>query len=111
MKYKLTICLITCILFKQYAFISYVCPKNNQCLGTDFCSNYKKIKQNEIKAKYLSKTTCFHNNLNFTMGTNEPIFATDGEGPTRLVFLKRFCIDQTEGMVKIINILIKIFFF
>jgi len=43
-----------------------------------------------------SLLTCFKEKVNFTMGTNSPIFKTDGEGPTRLVVLKPFCIDQTE---------------
>ena len=43
-----------------------------------------------------SQMKCFYNDLNFTMGTNEPIFKNDGETPARLVTLRPFCMDKTE---------------
>jgi hypothetical protein len=43
-----------------------------------------------------SEMACFNNSLNFTMGTNKPIFKSDSEAPARLVNLNPYCIDKTE---------------
>jgi hypothetical protein len=77
---------------------------NNLCENKDYCINKigfdarecPSIKKNRSKSNNLSKLTCFKQRVNFTMGTNTPIFKLDGEGPTRLVVLEPFCIDQTE---------------
>ena len=67
----------------------------------NFCDK-KKLWQsfdrfNKIEPGSLTKFTCFKgDNLSFTMGTNEPIIRADGEAPARRVYLKSFCIDQTE---------------
>lgn len=53
------------------------------------CSKEKIISLN-------SEMACFDSNLNFTMGTNKPLFKMDGESPSRLVNLEPFCIDKTE---------------
>ncbi len=75
----------------------YSCPNTHKFDVKTYSSLiFSQPKQNEIKPKNLSKSTCFFKQVNFTMGTNEPIFNTDGEGPTRFVMLKPFCIDQTE---------------
>jgi hypothetical protein len=76
------------------------CFTKSDCYGTSFCES-NKIVQNKIKPENLSKMTCFHSKadsglLNFTMGTNNPIFKSDGESPSRQVLLNSFCIDQTE---------------
>ncbi|CAF0787100.1 unnamed protein product [Brachionus calyciflorus] len=70
------------------------CNRNNWCYGTDFCKS-NEIIQNKIKSDSLSKMTCF-NKTSFLMGTNKPIFKSDGESPQRKVILSPFCIDQTE---------------
>ena len=44
-----------------------------------------------------SQMKCFEQtSISFTMGTNRSIFKNDGEGPSRSVILRPFCIDQTE---------------
>lgn len=52
-----------------------VCKIETNCYGTSFCS---KIKQNFIKPEHLSKTTCFNHYLTFIMGTDKPVFKSDG---------------------------------
>lgn len=51
-----------------------------------------------IRHRYLSKMTCFDQSelLSFRMGTDKPVFRSDGESPSRLVRLSPFCLDQTE---------------
>jgi formylglycine-generating enzyme required for sulfatase activity len=61
--------------------------------GTLFCN---KITQNNVKPNMLSQSVCFKGNITFKMGTDDPIFKSDGEAPARTVRLKSFCIDQTE---------------
>lgn len=43
-----------------------------------------------------SPMACFAQQVEFTMGTNEPFFKNDGEAPARLVKVDPFCIDKTE---------------
>jgi hypothetical protein len=92
------------------------CKIEKHCYSTSYCT---KIKQNQIKPEDLSQQTCFNDNLTFSMGTNTPVFKSDGlifiyqlifklwyiyhylylkkgESPSRKVNLKPFCIDQTE---------------
>lgn len=69
---------------------------NTWCYGTNLC-NKNTPTQNHILPNQLSKMTCFDtDSLNFTMGTNKPIFKSDGESPARTVFLSPFCMDQTQ---------------
>jgi hypothetical protein len=79
-------------------FLSKECENKGYCQNrvSLYATECHSIKQNRIKPHHLSKFTCFKENVNFTMGTNTPIFKSDGEGPTRLVMIKPFCIDQTE---------------
>ncbi len=67
---------------------------SEKCYGSNNC---KSNTQNKIKPDSLSKMTCFHSSeqLNFTMGTNKPVFESDGESPARTVHLDPFCMDQT----------------
>ena len=69
------------------------CEKSWKCYGTSWCHRNE---QCLIRPGHLSQQTCFKQMVNFTMGTSEPIFRMDGEGPPRLVELDPFCIDQTE---------------
>jgi hypothetical protein len=72
---------------------------NKECESDGYCQNQIKFYERQcakIKLTYPSLLTCFKENVNFTMGTNTPIFKSDGEGPSRLVLLRPFCIDQTE---------------
>ena len=57
--------------------------------------HFVRNQQNRIKAEHLSKETCFDSEVNFHMGTNEPVFKMDGESPRRNVTLSSFCMDQT----------------
>jgi hypothetical protein len=71
--------------------------KTEKCYGTNFCE--RNSAQNKIKPESLSRMTCVsesNNQLNFTMGTNKPVFKSDGESPARIVYLDPFCMDQTE---------------
>ena len=72
---------------------SDICLKNSNCYGTQLCD---KIRQSKISPSNQSRMTCFKENLKFTMGTNDPIFKSDGEAPARQIHLDPFCIDQTE---------------
>jgi hypothetical protein len=74
------------------------CPTRTNCLNTNFCQKQYLFYSEEFESgKELSDSTCFHaSDLNFTMGTNEPIFISDGESPARKIHLSPFCIDQTE---------------
>lgn len=84
---------LSTIELKENEIIS--CHKNDNCYGTSYCN--KNLIQNKIRAHTLSKMTCFNGkNLNFTMGTDEPVFKSDGEAPARIVHLSPFCLDQTE---------------
>ena len=62
------------------------------CDGTWLC---ERITQSQIRADDLSKEICFKNEVNFSMGTDEPIFKSDGEGPAKEMNLEPFCIDLT----------------
>ena len=85
-------------------FVLLIFLLNKICENKDYCikkidfyvRECPSIKKNRLKSDNLSKLTCFKQRVNFTMGTNTPIFKFDGEGPTRLVVLEPFCIDQTE---------------
>lgn len=68
------------------------CERSRECYGTSWCH---KNQQCVIRPGHLSRQTCFKRMVNFTMGTSEPIFRMDGEGPPRHVELDPFCIDQT----------------
>ena len=57
------------------SFNCFVCNYKTSCYGTNLCT---KIKQNSIKPNNLSKVTCFKDDLSFIMGTNTPIFKSDG---------------------------------
>lgn len=71
------------------------CYKNTHCYGTNLCKNLK-IPQSFVKPIELTKMSCFNGVLNFKMGTDRPVFKSDGEGPARDVNLSPFCIDQTQ---------------
>ncbi len=77
---------------------SQTCPSQTNCLNTNFCQTRSLFYSEEFElGKELSESTCFHeSDLNFTMGTSNPVFISDGEGPPRKVHLSPFCIDQTE---------------
>ena len=71
-----------------------LCKTSAHCYGTKLCDP---ILQNRITPEYVSKMICFKNNAsNFIMGTDKPIFKSDGEGPCREVLLDKFCIDLTQ---------------
>ena len=73
-----------------------VCINHDHCYGTNLC-NINKYATNKIKPTSLSTETCFmKKNIQFKMGTDQPLYIKDGEGPARIVELKTFCIDQTE---------------
>jgi hypothetical protein len=82
--------LVSCILI-----ISHANALNESKFNYFYVENYinnKKTCLMEID----SEMKCFYNDLNFTMGTNEPVFKNDGEAPARLVNVRPFCIDKTE---------------
>ena len=71
------------------------CARNERCYGSPtLCRPL----QSFIKPTTVSRMTCFRNEaiLNFTLGTNKPVFKADGESPARQVSLEPFCLDQTE---------------
>lgn len=88
----MNILILFLIFTKILKIISLKCIRNQSCYGTNLCI---KITQNKIRADSLSKMTCF-NDTKFLIGTNKPIFKSDGEAPQREISLKAFCIDQTE---------------
>jgi len=87
-----------CFEFATCSIISQTCPSRKNCLNTNFCQTNYLIYSEEFElGKELSESTCFYEtDLNFTMGTNDPVFKSDGESPARKVQLSSFCIDQTE---------------
>ena len=81
-------------LFKYSIPTSSYCKLCDHYYGLKYFNNKICLKEHIIAIE--SEMTCFHNELNFTMGTNEPLFKNDGEAPARLINLKPYCIDKTE---------------
>ena len=87
--------LIICSLFvSSLSKLLNSCAKKTACYGAKYCESH-------CSPINLSKMTCFgvgleKNELKFTMGTDKPVFKSDGESPSREVRLSPFCMDQTE---------------
>ena len=84
--------LIICSLFvSSWSKLLNSCAKKTDCYGTKYCESH-------CSSITPSKMTCFGvgDELKFTMGTDKPVFKSDGESPSREVRLSPFCMDQTE---------------
>lgn len=94
---SLRICLVVFQGFEMRFFKFFICfwilkLCECDCYGTRLCEG---IAQNHIRPDGLSKEICFEKEILFSMGTDEPIFKSDGEAPAKEVKLEPFCMDLT----------------
>ena len=61
------------------------------CNSVKYSEIEKICRENEAPKQ--SEMTCFKDSIEFTIGTNEPLFKYDGEAPARLIHLQPYCID------------------